>query len=216
MKKKTIRGEAGSLVIEATFVYPIMFFVIFFLIYMGNMFFLKSNIESSVNRVALMGASCYGDTMLEQIESGGIPAVGDIDIQPYRYLNVFADGEDCISGEEKLRAEIENTGFFAGMEPKVVSINPRINNYVIYQTYEVDVEYRLQFPIRFLFAEDYYSITSTAHAEVPVVDNAEFIRNTDMVVDYIQRSKTGQKGIAGLTEAIGKLGDFINPPEKEE
>lgn len=102
------------------------------------------------------------------------------------------------------------------MIPRVTSINPRVNNYVIYQTYEVDVEYTLQFPIRFLFAEDYYSIKSTAHAEVPIVDNAEFIRNTDMVIDYIQRSKTGQKGIAKLTEAIGKLGDFINPPKKEE
>ncbi len=216
MKKKMEKRETGFLVIEAAFVYPIVFFVIFFLIYMGNMFFLKSNIESSVNRVALMGASYYGDTMLEQMESGGVPAVGSIDIQPYRYLNVFVNGEDCINGEEKLRAEIENTGFFAGMLPRVTSINSRVNNYVIYHTYEVDVEYILQFPIRFLFAEDYYSIKSTAHAEVPIVDNAEFIRNTDMVIDYIQRSETGQKGIDTLTNAIVKLKDFINPPKKEE
>lgn len=58
-----------------------------------------------------MGASCYGDTMLEQIESGGVPAVGNIDIQPYRYLNVFTNGEDCINGEEKLRQKLKIRAF---------------------------------------------------------------------------------------------------------
>lgn len=211
-----MKKERGSLIIEATIVYPIMFFVLLFLIYMGNMLYLQSNIESSVNRVAIKGASYFADTMLEQIYGGGIPGVYDIDIQPYRYLNIFANGNDCISGEEELKKEIENTGFFAGMIPKVISIEPRVNNYVVYQTYEVDVEYELRFPIRFLFQEEYYAIEDTAHAEIPIVDNAEFIRNTDMVIDFIQRSKTGQKGIEGLTKGIGKLGDFINPSKEEE
>lgn len=210
-----LNKENGTMVIEAAFVYPIMFFVIFFLIYMGNMFYLKSNIESCVNNLAIKGASYYADTMLEQMETGDIPAVGDIDIQPYRYLNVFANGSDNINGKEELQKEIDNTGFFIGMTPKVVDIDSRVNIYVIYNTYETDVEYVLQFPIRFLFQKDYYSIKGNAHAEIPIVDNAEFIRNTDMVIDYIQRSKTGQKGIEKLTQLITKVGDFINPKKTE-
>lgn len=216
MNETMIKKEDGSMIIEATFVYPIMFFVLFFLIYMGNMFYLQSNIESSVNRVAIKGASYFADTMLEQVEgSASIPAVGAIDIQPYRYLNVFVNGEDCFDGRGELKKEIENTGFFAGMTPKAVEIYSRVNNYIIYQTYEVDVDYVLEFPIRFLFQEDYYSLKGTAHAEIPIVDNAEFIRNTDLVIDYIQRWETGQKGIEKLTGAIQKLGDFINPKKEE-
>lgn len=213
MKREDMRSERGVLVIEATFVYPIMFFVIFFLIYMGNMFFLKSDIERIVNEVSIEAASYYGDPLLQQIEANGSLQVDNISIKPYRYVNVFSNGEDIDDSEAEIRAAINNTGFFAGMTPKVVDVDPHIHNYVIYQTYEVNVEYKLEFPIRFLFQDDYMALDCTVHAEVPVVDNAEFIRNVDMVIDYIQHSETGQKAIEGITKAIGKLNDFINPQE---
>lgn len=207
--------ENGAMVIEAAFVYPIMFFIIFFLIYMGNMFYLKSNIESCVNNLAIQGASYYADPILEQMETEGIPAVDNMDIQPYRYLNLFANGTEDIDVKEVLQKEIDNTGFFIGMTPKVVNIEAKPKIYIIYNTYVTDVEYVLQFPIRFLFQEDYYFIKGNAHAEIPIVDNAEFIRNTDMVIDYIQRSETGQKGIEKLTQLITKVGDFVNPKKEE-
>lgn len=214
MKRKDIKSERGVLVIEATFVYPIMFFVIFFLIYMGNMFFLKSDIERIVNEVSIRAASYYGDPLLEDMENNGGLQVNNISIQPYRYLNVFANGNDINNGEAEMRSAINNTGFFAGMTPRVVSVDSEVHNYVIYQTYEVNVEYVLEFPIRFIFQDDYMALECTAHAEVPIVDNAEFIRNVDMVIDYIQRSPTGQKALDGITGAIDKLGEFINPDEE--
>ena len=37
--RRRFRREKGSLVIESTLVYPVIFFVILFLLYMGNMYF---------------------------------------------------------------------------------------------------------------------------------------------------------------------------------
>lgn len=213
--KKYMKKEQGSLVIEAAFVYPIMFFVIIFLIYMGNMFYLKSRVESCVNAVAIKGAAYFADPLLEVIETSGVPDGEHVSLQPYRYLNVFNNGNDISDGEAEIREGINTAGFFAGMTPRVVSVTPEIHNYVIYQTYEVNVEYVLEFPIKFIFQDEKYALDCTAHAEIPVVDSGEFLRNTDMAIDFIQRSETGQKALDGLTGAVEKLGEFINPSEGE-
>lgn len=56
MWKKWKRNK-GSLVIESAFVYPITFFVIFFLIYMGNIHFLKARIQTIVSNEAVRYAA---------------------------------------------------------------------------------------------------------------------------------------------------------------
>lgn len=101
--------------------------------------------------------------MLEDMETDGGLQADAISIQPYRYLNVFANGNDINNGEEEIRNSINSTGFFAGMPPRVVSVKSVVHNYVIYQTYEVNVEYVLQFPIKFLFSDEYFHVDCTAH-----------------------------------------------------
>lgn len=49
---------------------------------------------------------------------------------------------------------------------------------------------------------DIYSFTS--HAEVPVSDAPEFIRNIDMVIDYMQQSETVQKAKEEISKLFNK------------
>lgn len=46
----------------------------------------------------------------------------------------------------------------------------------------------------------------TSRAEAPVDDTAEFIRNTDMVIDVFSKSKVAQK----ISDVFGKINDFIS------
>ena len=46
-----MHSENGTVIIEATFVFPIMFIILFFLIYMGNAFYMKAQVESVVEHL---------------------------------------------------------------------------------------------------------------------------------------------------------------------
>jgi hypothetical protein len=50
--KKRLRENRGYLIMESAFVYPIMFFILMFLIYMGNMFYLKAKVDAIVTQEA--------------------------------------------------------------------------------------------------------------------------------------------------------------------
>lgn len=55
----------GAIIMEATIVYPVMFFVIFFMLFMGNMFCIRAGIDSLVTQEALTSAAYYADPKLE-------------------------------------------------------------------------------------------------------------------------------------------------------
>lgn len=40
------KEEKGALILEATIVFPVMFFILLFLIYTGNMFYIRSQVDS--------------------------------------------------------------------------------------------------------------------------------------------------------------------------
>ena len=61
--RRRFRREKGSLVIESTLVYPVIFFVILFLLYMGNMYYLKAKIDSVVSQEAIRYAAERGITI---------------------------------------------------------------------------------------------------------------------------------------------------------
>ena len=80
------------------------------------------------------------------------------------------------------------------------------NNFVVYSTFSVEVKYTIKFPISFLGESTPPMLVITSRAEAPVDDTAEFIRNTDMVVDVFHGTKVGQK----ISDIFGKINDFIS------
>ena len=63
-----LNSENGTVIIEATFVFPIMFIILFFLIYMGNAFYMKAQVESVVEQKAIQGAAYCADPILETMK----------------------------------------------------------------------------------------------------------------------------------------------------
>ena len=210
-KNKILKNEYGAVqIIEAAFVFPIMFIILFFLIYMGNAFFIKSQVEAVVETYAIEGASYCADPILQTIkDTGNVPSLGALKTEPYRYI---FGGMNAIETKIGNEVESEITGnyasFFNNMKPKLTSGSANIakfNNYVVYSTFSVEVEYKIEFPIKFFGESTPSVLTINSRAEVPVNDTAEFIRNTDMVIDLFHGTKIGQS----ISDIFGKINDFI-------
>ena len=211
--KQHIKNESGAVqIVEATFVFPIMFIILFFLIYMGNAFYVKAQIESIVAEKAVLGAAYCADPLLETIKNDdAIPGIKNYNADPYRYIPILGnmDSVEKKIGEE-VADEIESSSasFFKNMKPVVKTKKTKIakfNNYVLYSTFSVSVKCELEFPIRFLGRSTPQMMVIHSNSEVAVNDTAEFIRNTDMFVDYFADSKLGQT-IKGVFD---KINDFI-------
>ncbi len=210
--KNKLNKENGAVqIVEATFVFPIMFIILFFLVYMGNAYYIKAQVESVVETRALEGAAYCADPILETLkETNAVPSLSRLKTEPYRYI---FGGMSSI--ENKIATSVQNdiksssASFFKNMKPKLKTAKTNIakfNNYVVYSTFSVEVKYEIKFPISFLGAEAPPILAVHARAEVPVNDTAEFIRNTDMVIDLFHGTKIGQS----ISNVFGKINDFIS------
>lgn len=210
--KRLIESEYGAVqIVEATFVFPVMFIILFFLIYMGNAHYVKAQVESVVETRALEGAGYCADPILQTIkETGSIPSVDSLKTEPYRYVfGGMDDVEKKIGGLVESDIAGKSASFFENMKPTLKTNKGNIakfNNYIIYSTFSVEVKYVVKFPISFLGAEGPSVLTINSRAEVPVNDTAEFIRNTDMVVDLLYGTKIGNT----ISDIFGKINDFIS------
>ncbi len=209
--RNSIKSEKGSVqIVEATFVFPIMFIILFFLIYMGNAYYVRAQVEAIVAEEAIKGANYCTDPILQTIKDEGvIPKLSDLDLDPYRYFSGMNGIEETISREVEEKIEGSSVSLFRNMEPVVKTRRADIskyNNYVVYSTFSVEVKCEVEFPIKFLGRSTPNLLVITSRAEIAVNDTAEFIRNTDMVIDYFEDSKLGQS-IKGVFD---KINDFLD------
>lgn len=217
---RKIKNENGMLIVEATIVFPIMFLVIFVMIFLGNAYFQRSRVDAIITEMAFYGSAQCADPLLKVVQTkGGVPAYGDADyeIQPYRYfLGELGSGagmnkiETDVEGQIRTRIDKLGTGLFSLMKPAASSINAEFNNAFVYSTFDVEVSYKIPMPIRLIGMKDYFSIKSSSKCEVPVSDTPEFIRNVDMVEDWVESTPAGQKAINKTQEVMGKIAEFIN------
>lgn len=186
-----MKKENGALIVEASIVFPVMFLVIFFLMFAGNAYLQKCRVEAIITEEVLAGAAYCADPMLDDIESGQIPGFGDVDIQPYRYINLMSGMSDITAEiQENIEKRIAklDSGLFANMKPdSVLVMEPDFNNFIICSSFSVDATYKIQIPIRLLGQSEYLSLDVMTRTDVPVTDVPEFIRNVDMIEDYVSR-----------------------------
>lgn len=211
-----IKNQKGALIVESAIVFPVMFFVLFFIIFIGNLFYEQARIDDIVMRYAIQGGQCVADPFLYDMKNGNaVPTdVDDLELEPYRYiLGSLAEGsisavEDKIS--ELVKKEVNNSSliFFKNSNANYVGTDnekiAQFNNYIIYSTFVVQVNYEVKFPIRFLDDDRLTICRMSSRAEVPVSDTDEFIRNIDMAVDLLEETGLGQT-ISGIFEKVGSF-----------
>jgi Flp pilus assembly protein TadG len=206
---KNLKNENGAVIVEATIVFPIIFFVLFFLIFFGSARYEKAKVDSYVMQSAILGAQCSKDPyQYDMYKTGSVPTKYT-NCEPYRY---FIGGMDDV--ENKISADVvkyindTSSTFFVGMNPKLKTSQDKIakfNNYLIYSTFSVEVNYEVKFPIKFFGSNEPTILEWNSRAEVSVNDAPEFIRNIDMVQDLFEGTAAGEK----IKSAFKKINSFI-------
>ena len=217
MKKE---NERGALIVEASIVFPVMFLIIFFMIFTGNAYLQKCKVESIIYQYALDGAAYCADPQLKTVEAGNLPSLEGLDVYPYRYF-----GSDNSGFGADIAADVENqiytqvtglsTGLFSGMKPVVKrsDIEAVYVNHFLYATFSVDASYKIEMPIRLLGDEDNMCLEVSTHVEIPVSDSVEMVRNIDMIWDYMERlgiAEEVNKFKDKLTEAMNKVNEWFD------
>lgn len=211
--KKGMRDDRGALIVEAAIVFPVCLIVILTLLYLGNVYYQKSRIEAIVVEAALDGAAYCADPLLRAIENNGgqVPGLGTADYEPYRYLGGLFGGMGSM--EESVAALITDrigrmdTGLFSGMKPTGYgnSLRVKYKSSFIASSISVDLEYRIELPVRLLGDRENLSMKFRTHTEVPVEDTPEFIRNVNMVDDIFEVTGAKEK----MRKMIEKFRDSL-------
>lgn len=215
MRQKKRRGECGAvLVIEAVFVFPIMFIIVFVMIMAGGAYFQHARVERLVVEAALDGASRCENPMLEKVSNTGSVPTGtsDAKVMPYRYLftgNAKEIGAE-VSGELQEKIEGLSSFGFRGLEPKNVSVKATPKMFVLVSSFEVECAFDVVLPIRMLFAKENFKFHYTVSMTEPIGDPAEFVRNVSMVQDLLERNETVMEIAGKFKEAAQKLAKYIN------
>lgn len=211
---RRFKDERGAATImEATVVFPVMIVVIVFLLYLGNGMYQMSRVTSAVARYAVDGAAMCTDPYYYDVAGKDkAPTTISSRIEPYRYM-LKTDNSHITSIEhtieEKVKQAVNKHGYFLGMKPQVTNVDVHYNNQFFYSTFSVEVNYKIKMGVKLIGQSDYSVINSSAYSEVAVNDPADFIRNTDMVIDYIEGTEKGAKAVSKLTEAFNKVKDFL-------
>lgn len=192
MKKN---NERGALIVEASIVFPVMFLVVFFMIFAGNAYLQKCRVEAIINQCAIDGASYCADPQLQSVEGGSIPSVDNIEVYPYRFFSSTGVG-DVEGGIEALiekRVSQMSSGLFYGMKPTNFTVQTNYSSGILYATFTVDAAYKIKIPVRLLGEKENIHLDVTTHVAMPVSDSTELIRNIDMIWDYMERYGVASK-----------------------
>jgi hypothetical protein len=207
MTMKIQKSEAGAMVVEASIVVPVMFFMIILLFFLGNAYYAKCKVENVTGENAINAAAFIADPLLRTVtETGSLPDKSKSNPnRPNRYLLEFAPGGSAeqkkLGGTIKERLEALGTGFFTGMAPKRFDSDVTYHNIGVYQSLRAGGEVLTPIPFKILGQKERYQLTYSSYADVPVCDAPEFIRNVSMVRDLSERSGVCQE----VKDKIGKM-----------
>ncbi|WP_408072007.1 TadE/TadG family type IV pilus assembly protein [Butyrivibrio sp. JL13D10] len=209
-----IKDDRGYIIMESSFVFPIMFFIVAFLIFAGNMFMLKARIHSEVSKEAIIYANYFSNPLIESIEADGYKvktkAGADLTNHLYRYL--FKHGRYADNNEvDDLKTRISKIGLFGGTTPDNIIVHKHdVNRSVLYHTYIVEVEYTLAFPIKMIFDDNPWVLQMSAREEAPVTDQSEFIRNVDMTIDFLEHKPAYNTAIEEWSVLVNNITEFLS------
>lgn len=208
-----MKKEEGYLTVELTIVFSTIFFVLMILLFLGMVLYQHVNLQSLAVRTSERGAFIYA-TGSENMESGVIQ-LGDFkNRDPYRYVVGWASGEKTkyeeimnqyVAGNIGKRNVLKSTDDDAEYSVKV-------KDYVVSQKVRVKIHVDYNMPtdaIAKMFGlEGMFEIDTDAVSTV--VDNAEFIRNTDICVDLIKQTDSGKKVMDLMSEGKQDIVDALS------
>ena len=196
--------EKGAVpIVEATFIFPIVFFCMFFLIYIGMYILQSVLIYTQTQKVASIVSKSMAVTGYEKVgkhtadnvnfdfkdnkyfTQDSVNTIYDKKAKLYRYFypDPIAGNSDIESINSSLTSLIDNLSIISGGG---VTCDINAKNYFINQTVSVTIKREGAIPEVFSYiGMDGVSSDITVTATAASCDGAEFVRNTDMVYDFV-------------------------------
>lgn len=192
-----------KLLVEATFIFPIVFFCMFFLIYIGMYILQSVLIYTQTQKVASIVSKSMAVTGYEKVgkhtadnvnfdfkdnkyfTQDSVNTIYDEKAKLYRYFypDPIAGNSDIESINSSLTSLIDNLSIISGGG---VTCDINAKNYFINQTVSVTIKREGAIPEVFSYiGMDGVSSDITVTATAASCDGAEFVRNTDMVYDFV-------------------------------
>lgn len=205
------KSENGTIIMEAVMIFPMVILTVIMLLTIGNAYYQRSRVEAILETKAIEGAAYCADELLRMAAAGkALPTnVKDApEIAPYKYI-FSGDTKNIVQGtQDEIISEVTNlkSGYFKGMEVKNLVVKLDYSNVFVAQTVKADASYDIDIPIR-LFGYQ-FKVKCNSHIEVPISDSPEFIRNVDMVLDYLERTPL-REGFDKLQQMMNKAAEFF-------
>lgn len=208
------RQRGAVVIMEAAFVFPIMFFVVFILLMLCEGYYQYARVERACVIAAVQGAARCENPMLETVQKNGqVPtSTTAAKVRPYRYILTEEAQQIATEMEGELTETIENMNClaFRGMTPTevLVHIKPRMN--VLVSAFPVNCEFKIRLPIRMIFSNEDLTFRYEVTIIEPIGDPTEFVRNVSTVQDYLERNATITEYLQKIQDAFAKIARFIN------
>lgn len=213
--KEDMKREKGSLTVEMTFVFSVVFFSLLMLMFMGMVLYQQVNLQSLAVRTSSRGAVIYGSRM-EDMETG-VKKLSDFeDRDPYRYLSSVFGGDKVNEYKSILNRYVSS---HIG-EKNIITGQPKNNDYTTIQDYvfikrvKVNIKRDYHMPVdaiaRMFGSDGAFYIDTTAASTV--VEPVEFVRNIDLCTDVFKQTKAydkAQQTMKKVSEYIDKFNDLL-------
>lgn len=228
IKKLISEERAAASIVEYTIVLPICLFVLVFIFMVGYYLNQQAVLEAAVDRGVLAAQKIYNDPNADKLLDMGdkkkstligfkrkanVYTDGTFEYDPYRYLNNNYKSDQIKS---VVLARVNN----AILDTQLVNINERVQNLKIECSdvsgiinKELTVTAKQEFimpllPTLFDKLNNGNIFTIQASSKVVIMNPTEFIRNTDFVVDTIERY-VGTDITEKMSEIFGKITSFF-------
>ena len=214
MKQVSTQEKGAVTIIEATFVFPIMFFIVFFMIMAGEAYYQRACVEYAVTSAAVNGAAKCENPMLKHVISdGAVPTDPTAtDVTPYRYILTGEAKKIAGSVQSELTQKVSafQPLLFRNMSPQNVSVKINLHMNPLISSFPVTCTFDVPFPIKFIFSDDTIKFHYTVQTTASIGDPSEFVRNVATVGDIIERSETASEIAGKMMDAMNKIGVYVN------
>lgn len=205
----------GYMTIELTMIFPVIFFSLLLIMFMGMVLYQEVNLQSLAVQASERGSVVYSSRVSDM--TTGIKTLADFKIRdPYRNVPFMGGGKKGeytslvntyvvarLGRGDVLRGENRNGGGYTTVEDYLIAKRVKVN---IQSGYHVPMD-----SMASMFGQSsVFDVNTTAVSAV--VDAPDFVRNVDIVVDVASQTEafgTVQAGYAKIREAIQKVADLL-------
>lgn len=201
--------------IELTMIFPIIFFSLLLIMFMGMVLYQEVNLQSLAVQASERGSVVYSSRVSDM--TTGIKTLEDFKIRdPYRNVPFMGGGKKGeytslvntyvsarLNRGDVLKGQNQNSGNYTTVEDYLIAKRVKVN---IRSDYHVPID-----SIATMFGQgSLFDVNTTAVSAV--VDSPDFVRNMDIVVDVASQTEafgTMEARYNKIREAIQKVADLL-------